>query len=279
MDKRLLALLYLAHAWDVLENAFAPLLDEQYNVATKRVRQLPDLDPEVECLKAGTNEDTEISEASAQGGSEFTRRDSARWSAGLWGIPAHLVIPAGESPPPVPVTPGREFPPLASTRGRESPPTSRRLGRAPAPRSWESRARSGLSAPVRAARGSGAREVAAAGTRRAGDARDCASRGRGRAAVRRLSAGAAVAAAVAAAAAAAWGPIGRRLGPDTRGAASAEPRAGLQPARPLCPRDSPGKNTGVGCHALLQGIFLIQGPNLCLLHWQEEAEQPGGPDT
>ena len=25
----------------------------------------------------------------------------------------------------------------------------------------------------------------------------------------------------------------------------------------LCPWDSPGKNTGVGCHALLQGIFLI----------------------
>ena len=35
--------------------------------------------------------------------------------------------------------------------------------------------------------------------------------------------------------------------------------------------DSPGKNTGVGCHALLQGIFPIQGSNLnllCLLHWQ-----------
>ena len=35
--------------------------------------------------------------------------------------------------------------------------------------------------------------------------------------------------------------------------------------------DSPGKNTGVGCLALLQGIFLIQGSNpclLCLLHWQ-----------
>ena len=30
--------------------------------------------------------------------------------------------------------------------------------------------------------------------------------------------------------------------------------------------DSPGKNTGVGCHALLQGIFLIQRLNLCLLH-------------
>ena len=35
--------------------------------------------------------------------------------------------------------------------------------------------------------------------------------------------------------------------------------------------DSPGKNTGVGCHALLQGIFPTQGLNLhlsCLLHWQ-----------
>ena len=30
---------------------------------------------------------------------------------------------------------------------------------------------------------------------------------------------------------------------------------GLQPARLLCLRDSPGKNTGMGCHALLQGIF------------------------
>ena len=35
--------------------------------------------------------------------------------------------------------------------------------------------------------------------------------------------------------------------------------------------DSPGKSTGVGCHALLQGIFLNQGSNLCLLSllpWQ-----------
>ena len=35
--------------------------------------------------------------------------------------------------------------------------------------------------------------------------------------------------------------------------------------------DSPGKNTWVGGHALLQGIFQIQGLNpclLCLLHWQ-----------
>ena len=34
------------------------------------------------------------------------------------------------------------------------------------------------------------------------------------------------------------------------------------PARPLCPWDSPGKNTGVGCHSLLQGIFPTQGSNL-----------------
>ena len=36
-------------------------------------------------------------------------------------------------------------------------------------------------------------------------------------------------------------------------------------------RDSPGKKTGEGCHALLQGIFLTQGSNpylLCFLHWQ-----------
>ena len=38
----------------------------------------------------------------------------------------------------------------------------------------------------------------------------------------------------------------------------------------LCPWDSPGKNIGVGGHALLHGIFPTQGLNshlLCLLHW------------
>ena len=30
--------------------------------------------------------------------------------------------------------------------------------------------------------------------------------------------------------------------------------------------DSPGKNTGMGFHALLQGIFPTQGSNPCLLH-------------
>ena len=38
-----------------------------------------------------------------------------------------------------------------------------------------------------------------------------------------------------------------------------------QPIRLLCPWDSPGKNTGVGCHALLQGIFPTQGSNSHLL--------------
>ena len=33
----------------------------------------------------------------------------------------------------------------------------------------------------------------------------------------------------------------------------------MEPARLLCPWDSPGKNTGVGCHALLYGIFPTQG--------------------
>ena len=41
---------------------------------------------------------------------------------------------------------------------------------------------------------------------------------------------------------------------------------GLQPARLLCPWDSPGKNTGVGCHVLLQGIFPTQGSNPGLSH-------------
>ena len=45
-------------------------------------------------------------------------------------------------------------------------------------------------------------------------------------------------------------------------------RYGPRSARLLCPRDSPGKNTGVGYPALLQGIFLNQAWNPCLLHWQ-----------
>ena len=37
----------------------------------------------------------------------------------------------------------------------------------------------------------------------------------------------------------------------------------------LCPRNSPDKNTRMCSHSLLQGIFLTQGPNLHLLHWQQ----------
>ena len=36
---------------------------------------------------------------------------------------------------------------------------------------------------------------------------------------------------------------------------------GLYPTRLLCPWDFPGKHTGVGCHFLLQRIFLTQGSN------------------
>ena len=45
----------------------------------------------------------------------------------------------------------------------------------------------------------------------------------------------------------------------------------LQPARLLRPWDFPDKNTGVGCHFLLQGIFLNQGSNPYLLHWQADS--------
>ena len=44
-----------------------------------------------------------------------------------------------------------------------------------------------------------------------------------------------------------------------------------QPTRLLCSWDCPGKNTGVSCHFLLQGIFLKQGSKLPLLHWQEDS--------
>ena len=56
MDKRVLALLYLAHSSDVLENAFAPLSDDDYEVAMKRVRELLDLEFEQESMKDGANE-------------------------------------------------------------------------------------------------------------------------------------------------------------------------------------------------------------------------------
>ena len=44
-------------------------------------------------------------------------------------------------------------------------------------------------------------------------------------------------------------------------------------SRVLCPWDFPGKNTGVGCHLLLQEGLLSQGSNprlLSLLHWEAD---------
>ena len=41
---------------------------------------------------------------------------------------------------------------------------------------------------------------------------------------------------------------------------------GLEPASLFCPWDFPDKNTEVGCHFFLQGIFLTHKSNRCLLH-------------
>ena len=49
---------------------------------------------------------------------------------------------------------------------------------------------------------------------------------------------------------------------------------GLYPTRFLCPWNFPGKNTGVSCHFLLQGIFPTQRSNprlSCLLCWQVDS--------
>ena len=57
---------------------------------------------------------------------------------------------------------------------------------------------------------------------------------------------------------------------------------GSQPTRLLCPWDSPGKNSGVSCHFLLQGIFPTQGSNLHLLCWQVDSlplSHPGSPES
>ena len=46
---------------------------------------------------------------------------------------------------------------------------------------------------------------------------------------------------------------------------------GLQPTRPLCPWDFPGRKTGVGCNFSLHGVFPTQGSNPHLLHWQADS--------
>ena len=54
---------------------------------------------------------------------------------------------------------------------------------------------------------------------------------------------------------------------------------GPQSAKPLCPWDFSGKNTGEGCHFLLQGILPTQGwnPVSCIGSWILHAEPPGKP--
>ena len=48
----------------------------------------------------------------------------------------------------------------------------------------------------------------------------------------------------------------------------------LQPTRLFCPWNFPGKDTGVSCHFILQGIFPTQGSNPHLLHGQANSLQP-----
>ena len=54
---------------------------------------------------------------------------------------------------------------------------------------------------------------------------------------------------------------------------------GLWPARFLCPWDFPGKNPGVCCHFLLQGIFLTRDQTCiaCVSRWFFTTEPPGKP--
>ena len=68
------------------------------------------------------------------------------------------------------------------------------------------------------------------------------------------------------------GPIWRCVSRSVR-SDSLEPH-GLQATRLLCPWKSPGKNTGVGCHSFLQGIFLTQG-SIIKVKWGYKDGFPG----
>ena len=50
--------------------------------------------------------------------------------------------------------------------------------------------------------------------------------------------------------------------------------AGCSPPGSSVPGDSPGENTGVSCHSLLQGIFPTQGSNSGLLPFRQILYQP-----
>ena len=67
-----------------------------------------------------------------------------------------------------------------------------------------------------------------------------------------------------------WGQGGACLSSNSRLAAKKYPTLChlVEPTRLFCPGEFPGKNTGVGCHFLLQGTFLPQELSSHLLHWQ-----------
>ena len=52
-----------------------------------------------------------------------------------------------------------------------------------------------------------------------------------------------------------------------------------QPTRLPHPWDSPGKNTRVSSHSLLQGSFLAQGSNPGLLHCRQNLSNQGSPQN
>ena len=68
----------------------------------------------------------------------------------------------------------------------------------------------------------------------------------------------------------AWGRVQAcpedSLTPFPEGSVGPTPAPSLVLARP---RDSPGRNTGMGCHFLLEGIFPTQGSNQGLLYCRE----------
>ena len=62
-----------------------------------------------------------------------------------------------------------------------------------------------------------------------------------------------------------------RLLCDSYGLVAHQASLSVRFPRLLCPWDFPGKNTGVGCYFLLQGIFWTWGLNLQFLRWQVDS--------
>ncbi len=71
----MLALIFLAHSSDVLENAFGPLSDDDYDVAMKRVRSV--------FLQCGTVAKLGLAAANGSVG-PFCRKDAGGGGGGGW---------------------------------------------------------------------------------------------------------------------------------------------------------------------------------------------------